>query len=112
MYVTQPPGYSSDRSLSTTESSLENFALHPHFLVLRTKGPGTQSDKTVGTIAIVYSELVNKGVARFLCKSTLTRYLPARYKSLLRTVLHVSMLLVLKDPRKTIRNHERALVVT
>ena len=66
MYVTQS---SSGRSLSTTELSPENFALPPHFLVLRTKGPGTQSDKTVGTIAIVYSELVLKGVARF-CKST------------------------------------------
>ena len=58
MYVTQQPQYSSGRSLSTTELSPKKFALFPHVLVLRTKGPGTQSDKTVGTIAIVYSELV------------------------------------------------------
>ena len=60
MYVTQPPLHLSGRSLSTTELPPENFALFPHFLVLRMKGPGTQSesDKTVGTIAIVYRELV------------------------------------------------------
>ena len=65
MYVTQSQGCFSGRSLSTTELSPENFALTPHFLVLRTKGPGTQSDKTVGTIAIVYSELVLKGRGSF-----------------------------------------------
>ena len=65
VYVTQLPIYSSGRSLSTTELSPENFALLPHFLVLRTKGSGTQSDKTDGTIAIVYSELVLKGRGSF-----------------------------------------------
>ena len=65
MYVTQSYKDSSGRSLSTTELSPENFALPPHFLVLRTKGPGTQSDKSVGTIAIVYSELVLKGRGSF-----------------------------------------------
>ena len=65
MYAKQPLGYSSGRSLSTTELSPENFVLLPHFLVLRTKGPGTQSDKSVGTIAIVYSELVLKGRGSF-----------------------------------------------
>ena len=72
MYVTQPPKSHSGCSLSTTELSPENFALLPHFLVLRTKGPGTQSDKTVGTIAIVYSELVLKGVARFQVRDPFT----------------------------------------
>ena len=61
MYVIQPSQDSSGPSLSTTELSPENFVLTLHFLVLRTKGPGTQSDKSVGTIAIVYSELVVKG---------------------------------------------------
>ena len=56
MYVTQPKRDFSGRSLSTTELSSENFAPTPHFLVLRTKGPGTQSDKTAGTIAIVYTK--------------------------------------------------------
>ena len=65
MYATQSNEDFSGRSLSTTELSPENFALTPHFLVLRTKGPGTQSDKTVGTIAIVYSELVLKGRGSF-----------------------------------------------
>ena len=61
MYETQPLQYTSGPSLSTTELSPENFALSPHFLVLRTKGPGTQSDKTVGIIAIVYSEALSHG---------------------------------------------------
>ena len=72
MYVTQPSEYTSGCSLSTTELSPENFAVTPHFLVLRTKGPGTQSVKTVGTIAIVYSELVLKGVARFQVRDLFT----------------------------------------
>ena len=65
MNVTQPSQYSPASSLQTTEWSPENFALLLHFLVLRAKGSGTQPDKTVGAIAIVYSELVFKGVARF-----------------------------------------------
>ena len=63
--MAQPYQDSSGRSLSTTELSPENFALTPHFLVFRTKGPGTQSDKIVGTIAIVYSELDLKGRGSF-----------------------------------------------
>ena len=65
MYVTQSRLFQSGSSLSTTELSSDNFALTPHFLVSITKGPGTQSDKTVGKIAIVHSELVLKGRGSF-----------------------------------------------